>query len=1097
MSTSPRIQRPFPTAAAAVVSHDKHDNDNDDDALAHLEERQRMRRATMTLLDETAFPPGELLYDAWMDAQDEILPYWLNNNSMNNHHHTGDQQHYNNKSDDNTDGIDTNTSMDMAVESVDMIFQVLTRLAQEQTAFPTLTRCQWINVELLNRVVHHWFVIHQQQEKARTMPSTTSSSSSSSSLSSLLQTHYRPKQVLQLVEHYCQAFPQASWSTEMAYYFIVAELRPHESRDAVFCEALLQKTLQQFQWELEQEDKVINETYDCRPTARLFQAVLSAWTHVAVRHSKAPGTTTSTATATSSSSRFNDWKIVDKNNNIDGSSSSTSSSASSASATIVLEAAQKVDALLQVMQQLKIPPTPQHAVFVTAMHAWSRTNSLRGALRVEQLLEEMHQFVVHNSSSSSSRRDIDDDDRDLQPLVHENYHNNNDISRGRRGNHATTPWPWTDAFTCAIRAWAWSSDGRAGKQVEKLLVKFQEYHDAGIIVLDPINNGSDDVSRDHDDDDDDDMHDEHDHHFDMASSNNNNDVVGVYNAALLCYALLGTPRAARQAQALFWQITNGHDPFAASKVSSSTSTSSTAAGGGGGVGNLLKFVQPNAETYYWVTAAMANGGFVAESEAIASDLVARYTQAAAAAATSQQHGKNSLSTKKEVIRPLREMFHAIIIGWSRSPDPNRVQRARAIIRAMENRLHHDKYDDGDIDEEQYSSHDDDRYLCPNTATYNAYLSCLSKAHGPGSIQSAQEAVSVLEKMRFLSTLSLQGGGRRRRPGRNDLRPDCQTYSHVIHCLANCGRFKMAEQYFQEMIADYKDGNEAAKPNTVAVNMVLLAYSRSGDPQTPDRAEAWFRKFLLSSDTEQQHQLDLQPDLYSFTTFLNCLSKRRRYRQPLSETAQAVEDVFREMQQRYGNSSRGVSANSLRPNQVLYNIVINCWAQARNPVRAEQIFEEMYQDFTQFNNPDAEPNVRSLNSVMKAWAISGRTDSAERSEKILELMRDLHVNGILTDIQPTCVTYTTLLMNYALQPTTPADGAATTQRADAILKEMWKLFNANLLDEAPNEVTYKNLLQIWEKSNESNKADRIRAIHEEMRMVLGKERRVMKRLPSDQ
>jgi hypothetical protein len=71
----------------------------------------------------------------------------------------------------------------------------------------------------------------------------------------------------------------------------------------------------------------------------------------------------------------------------------------------------------------------------------------------------------------------------------------------------------------------------------------------------------------------------------------------------------------------------------------------------------------------------------------------------------------------------------------------------------------------------------------------------------------------------------------------DGRPDTALYGATIHACAQIGNGERAEHYLQRMLKDYKQGNESAMPSTKVFNAVLLSWLRSGNSESPERAEA--------------------------------------------------------------------------------------------------------------------------------------------------------------------------------------------------------------------------------------------------------------------
>jgi pentatricopeptide repeat protein len=61
-------------------------------------------------------------------------------------------------------------------------------------------------------------------------------------------------------------------------------------------------------------------------------------------------------------------------------------------------------------------------------------------------------------------------------------------------------------------------------------------------------------------------------------------------------------------------------------------------------------------------------------------------------------------------------------------------------------------------------------------------------------------------------------------------------------------------------------------------------------------------------------------------------------------------------------SFAAGVKSLRPNSYIYSSVMNAWARAGKPERAESVFKEMYEDFAVNGNKSAAPNTITFNST---------------------------------------------------------------------------------------------------------------------------------------
>ena len=76
----------------------------------------------------------------------------------------------------------------------------------------------------------------------------------------------------------------------------------------------------------------------------------------------------------------------------------------------------------------------------------------------------------------------------------------------------------------------------------------------------------------------------------------------------------------------------------------------------------------------------------------------------------------------------------------------------------------------------------------------------------------------------------------------------------------------------------------------------------------------------------------------------------------AEAAKRAEQYLEEMKRRYANGDLNV-----KPNTLTYNAVMNAWARAGLPEKAESLLNEMYEEYMNNGNDDIKPRTDSFNS----------------------------------------------------------------------------------------------------------------------------------------
>lgn len=270
-----------------------------------------------------------------------------------------------------------------------------------------------------------------------------------------------------------------------------------------------------------------------------------------------------------------------------------------------------------------------------------------------------------------------------------------------------------------------------------------------------------------------------------------------------------------------------------------------------------------------------------------------------------------------------------------------------------------------------------------------------------------------------------------------------------------GNHERASDILRLMYDDYVKGNVNAKPDVMAYNTLLVANTKSKDPQAFARSLAiieYMKK--LSKDGV----LDVEPDVYSMSNALGCLAHTKG---DLLKAAMKGEEILNEMRESYNNGN-----TRMQPNHFCYNNVMDAWATKGRPEKAEALFLQMCKDVSA-GNLAAKPDASTFNILLKAWSYSRKPHAPERSEQIIEQMES-------SSVVPNVATYTTLIACYGMSQ---QNGAP--QKADKVLQRMHELHNSGRLKQGPSKRTYLSLRKTWELSNEPNKDQAIAAIDREI------------------
>jgi pentatricopeptide repeat protein len=148
----------------------------------------------------------------------------------------------------------------------------------------------------------------------------------------------------------------------------------------------------------------------------------------------------------------------------------------------------------------------------------------------------------------------------------------------------------------------------------------------------------------------------------------------------------------------------------------------------------------------------------------------------------------------------------------------------------------------------------------------------------------------------------------------------------------------------------------------------------------------------------------------------------------------------------------------QPTIVVYNMIVHAAANSHDPDLAEEILNHLLE-----SKNHIDPDVITFNSVIDAWAKSGRQEAPLRAEAVLKKMIALGDAG-WHKASPNVISFTSVISAWA-----NSGDQQAPQRAEEILREMTRF------GLVPNEVSYLNVLTAWSRSKENMAPERAHAI----------------------
>ncbi|GAX22657.1 hypothetical protein FisN_17Lh150 [Fistulifera solaris] len=215
----------------------------------------------------------------------------------------------------------------------------------------------------------------------------------------------------------------------------------------------------------------------------------------------------------------------------------------------------------------------------------------------------------------------------------------------------------------------------------------------------------------------------------------------------------------------------------------------------------------------------------------------------------------------------------------------------------------------------------------------------------------------------------------------------------------------------------------------------------------DREDSKASKHADLSDTVYQGQKIADMKLPAYCRMLKNIAHN-------SESPDQAQNILRVTIQQYLDC-----IGTLRPNGACFNAVIHGYAQLGYAAAAENVLSLMFQDYFNYHNTLAKPNVRVYTNVLHAWRKSNSPDAHERCENLLEEMHRLSDTGVAPECKPDAYAYTVLF--HCLAESDCADGSEVAERQYVKMKQGAKMLQVDA-------IAYSNLLNIFTKNPSTHK-----------------------------
>jgi len=297
------------------------------------------------------------------------------------------------------------------------------------------------------------------------------------------------------------------------------------------------------------------------------------------------------------------------------------------------------------------------------------------------------------------------------------------------------------------------------------------------------------------------------------------------------------------------------------------------------------------------------------------------------------------------------------------------------------------------------------------------------------------------------------------------RPDLFTYTALIKMFAANGLAPRAEAMLNRLYRDYQEtGKEELKPDVNVFTSVILAWSKSGNPNAAHRADIILKRMQELSECGI---VAVAPDQVVYAVVLSCwakvagISKKQDTKESCIHRAK---ELFEEME------SLGYV------NTMAYNVMMDLYAKTQDPLAAEELLKRMQKEYAE-GNENVRPTSYTYNTLLVAWTRCRQDSSSDRAEAILKEFEEHFQSGLVADA-PNLLTYNSVLQCLAV--------SGEAHRAETLLEKMKQLKTAHGENIYPDRVTYNIVINAYAEAKNPRRAESLlETLYQEYAAIEGK------------
>mmetsp|Transcript_10992 Transcript_10992/g.16192 ORF Transcript_10992/g.16192 Transcript_10992/m.16192 type:complete len:1021 (-) Transcript_10992:273-3335(-) len=435
------------------------------------------------------------------------------------------------------------------------------------------------------------------------------------------------------------------------------------------------------------------------------------------------------------------------------------------------------------------------------------------------------------------------------------------------------------------------------------------------------------------------------------------------------------------------------------------------------------------------------------------------------AETTTEAEDNSNGDANDIPYSDTEALNAALLELAKSRRPGSAQKAQTILDAAERWYQNNQQNIKQEKEEEDNDSSSDHKVGGPIPDIRSYTHVIDAWSRQGGVKATQNAQKLLDSLIEISNHEQKGGVKKVKKKKNvrRMKPNTIAYNLVIHAWAKSGKSDAtdyAEKLLNQMQQHYSDGtNPHCQPNSTTYNAVMNAWAKSA--LMKNREESNEKSILTNCAGEHAERLlgemwdqyestsdpNLRPTQFSYATATSAWARTAAHvhGSESRKCAKRAEDLLEKMEklaQTHGWAD-------LHPTTYCVNAVMNAWAKTRSKgrvlgaKRAQQILERMVRLYDSgHGRQEVRPNVVSFNTVIDAWAKSGEPRSERHAESILRRMDELSSNPDTRHHYEDCRP-DTISYNAVVHAWGRSRDPSAARRAEAILRRMEQRYEENI------------------------------------------------------